>query len=98
MTLKILPSAVDDLQRGVEFYDEQGAGLGQYFQDCLCSDIDSLGIYAGIHPEVLGYFRLLSKRFPYAIYYRMPDSDTTVVWRVLDLRARPGVVAKELEP
>lgn len=34
----------------------------------IFSDIDSLQLYAGIHLKAFGYFRLLSKRFPYAVY------------------------------
>jgi hypothetical protein len=31
---------------------------------------------------------LLSKRFPYAVYYKM-DGDVVVIWRVLDCRQKP---------
>ena len=54
----------------------------------LFSDIDSLALYAGIHPQVFGYHRMLSKRFPYAVYYRI-EEESAVVWRVLDLRRNP---------
>ncbi len=85
MRIKILSSAVDDLHAGRLFYELQGEGLGEYFFDSLFSDIDALALYAGIHPKVLGYHRLLSKRFPYAVYYTL-DENLAVVWRVLDLR------------
>jgi len=48
MTIRILPSAVADLEDGSEFYESREVGLGDYFQDCLCSDIDSMMLYAGI--------------------------------------------------
>ncbi|CAH1904446.1 hypothetical protein NTGHW29_30005 [Candidatus Nitrotoga sp. HW29] len=41
------------------------------FLDTLYSDIDSLTCFAGVHRIVLGYHRLLSKRFPFAVYYRV---------------------------
>lgn len=85
MRIKILSSAVDDLHAGRLFYDKQGAGLGEYFFDSLFSDIDSLQLYAGIHQKVFGYHRLLSKRFPYAVYYTV-EQDLAAVRRVLDLR------------
>jgi len=69
MGLKILSSAVEDLKSGRRFYGRQGDRLGEYFLQSLFSDIDSLARYAGIHPKVFGYYRLLSKRFPYAVYY-----------------------------
>ena len=64
MRIKILSSAVDDLNTGCLFYEKQGEGLGEYFFDSIFSDIDSLQLYAGIHQKFFGYHRLLSKRFP----------------------------------
>jgi hypothetical protein len=40
--IKILPSALDDLDRGRRFYARQGKSVGDYFLDSLFSDIDSL--------------------------------------------------------
>jgi hypothetical protein len=62
--------------------------VGEYFFDSLFSDIDSLTLYGGIHPKFFGFHRMLSKRFPYAIYYRIEEA-SVVVWRVLDLRRNP---------
>ena len=64
MTIRILPSAAEDLYAGRLFYEGQGTGLGEYFFDSLFSDIDSLVLYAGVHMKVFGYHRLLAKRFP----------------------------------
>ena len=69
MRILILPSARDDLSDGFDFYDRQEEGLGDYFLESLFSDIESLRLYAGIHPKRFGYHRLLSERFPYAVYY-----------------------------
>jgi len=88
MKIRILSSAVDDLHAGRLFYEKQAEGVGAYFFDSLFSDIDSLTLYAGIHPVINGYYRLLSKRFPYAIYYKKQDN-FAIVYRVLDLRQNP---------
>jgi hypothetical protein len=88
MRIKVLSSAIDDLYAGRLFYENQAEGVGSYFFDSLFSDIDSLALYAGIHPIIYGYHRMLAKRFPYAVYYKV-DNDLTVVWRVLDLRINP---------
>ena len=56
--------------------------------DTLFSDIDSLALYGGIHRKFGNYHRLLSKRFPYAVYYRVCDG-VAEVWRVLDCRQDP---------
>jgi plasmid stabilization system protein ParE len=94
--IQILPSAIKDLERGRDFYNQQGETLGQYFIDSLFSDIDSLVIYGGIHSKHWDYHRLLSKRFPYAIYYRLRE-ETIEIWRVLDCRQHPRKIRRALK-
>lgn len=96
MKLRILPSAVQDLDRGREFYARQNDSLGDYFLDSLFSDIDSLELYAGVHATFFGYYRLLAKRFPFAVYYKV-DGDVCIVWRVLDCRQNPAKITGALK-
>ena len=97
MNLQILASAFNDLADGRDFYERQGENLGEYFLDSLFSDIDSLRLYGGIHRKVLGFHRLLSKRFPYAIYYRS-ENEQVIIHRVLDLRKNPWKIRAALKP
>jgi len=96
MKITILPSAQSDLANGFEFYENQEAGLGSYFMESLFSDIDSLKLYGGIHRKVFGYYRSLSKRFPYAVYYSL-EAETLLVRAVLDCRRDPGRIRASLE-
>jgi plasmid stabilization system protein ParE len=96
MRLRILESAIEDLDRGRLFYERQGEGLGAYFLDSLFSEIDSLILYAGIHRKVFGYHRLIARRFPYGVYYRLENDEVVVVWRVLDLRRSPARIRREI--
>ena len=96
MNLRILESAFNDLADGRDFYERQGSDLGEYFLDSLFSDIDSLALYAGIHRKVFDFHRLLSKRFPYGIYYRL-DGEDLIVYRVLDLRQNPRKIRAALK-
>ena len=95
MKVKILGSAIEDLYAGRAFYEKQGEGLGAYFLDTLFSDIDSLILHAGIHSRVSGFHRLLSRRFPYAVYYTT-EEDVAVVHRILDLRRDPNWIRRVL--
>lgn len=95
MKLRILGAAIRDLETGRSFYDLQETGVGDYFQDCLISEIESLVLYAGIHRKVFGYHRMLSRRFPYAVYYRI-DGDMLLIHRVLDCRGDPSGLRSEL--
>jgi plasmid stabilization system protein ParE len=93
--LRILTLAYGDLGAGRDFYEMQQAGLGAYFLDTLFSDIESLRLYAGVHIQVFGYYRALSKRFPYAIYYKI-NGESIEIWRVLDCRQNPARSRKKL--
>jgi len=95
MTILVLPSARDDLSEGFDFYERQEEGMGDYFQESLFSDIESLRLYAGIHAKRFGYYRLLSKRFPYAAYYDLEGHEARV-WAVLDCRRDPNETRKKL--
>ena len=88
MTIEILDDAEQDIENGIRFYESQKQGLGRYFLDTILADIDSLIIYAGIHVTIRGYYRHLSKRFPFAIYYKVIN-DTIYVYAVLDCRQNP---------
>jgi len=94
--VRILPSALADLDRGRKFYARQGKRVGNHFLNSLFSDIDSLEIHAGVHLRVFGFHRLLSKRFPYAVYYKV-DGDLCVVFRVLDCRQSPQKTIEALK-
>lgn len=90
MKIRILGAARQDLVSGFRFYEAQEDGLGSFFLDSLFSDIDSLRLYAGIHPVVEGgYHRMLSRRFPFAVYYRI-EAMTALVFAVLDCRRNPA--------
>jgi hypothetical protein len=94
--IRIFDSAKLDLADGYFFYEEQESGIGQYFLDSLYSDIDSLALYAGIHPKKTEHlYWALSKRFPYAIYYTLVD-ELVSVHAVLDCRQDPKRIEERL--
>ena len=70
--------------------------MGGYFLDSVFADIDSLALYGGVHAEAFGHHRLLTRRFPYAVYYKMDTEGRVVVHRVLDCRQHPGKTRQAL--
>ena len=84
----VLTDAENDLDAGKEFYDLNQPGVGEYFWDSLIADIESLFIYAGIHRKDFGFYRMLSKRFPYAVYY--------YVIAILPIRRNPLWIQSQL--
>ncbi len=95
--IRILEAARLDLIAGYWFYEKQAQGIGRYFLDTLYSDIESLRISAGIHVVCFDkYHRLLSKRFPWSVYYRM-ESDEILIYAVIDNRRNPDLIEKRLK-
>ncbi len=85
----VLEEAADDLEAGRVFYEQREPGVGIYFWDSLIADIESLSIFGGIHAREYGLYRLLSKRFPYAIYYEIKNNIVYVI-AILPLRRDPA--------
>lgn len=94
-SIKILSDAELDLVDGRRFYESLERGIGEYFWDCLLSDIESLIIYGGVHRKEYGYYRMLSKRFPYSIYYDVRE-ETVYVVAVLPMRRDPNWVRERI--
>ena len=95
MKIELLDAAEKDLIDGFKFYDRQSKGLGDYFLDTIFSDIESLQIYAGVHALHFGYHRLLSKRFPFAIYYRIKNK-IIQIYAILDCLRNPAWIRERL--
>jgi plasmid stabilization system protein ParE len=95
MHVELRVEARNDLTEAAAFYHSQRDGLGDYFIDCLFSDLKRLETEASIHEVVYGLHRKLSQRFPFAIYYRVADPVIDVV-AVLGCRRDPEAIARRL--
>ncbi len=97
MKIKYLSSAKRDLKDGFYFYEQCDKGLGIYFLETLYSDIDSLKLFAGIHPiHFNNYYRLLSKRFPFAIYYKIENKEINI-YAIVRLSQKAFVDKKQIK-
>lgn len=94
-TVVVSEESVSDIEEARAFYDRQERGLGGYFVSCLMSDLESLVFFGGIHTVCFGYHRMLSKRFPFAIYDSLDDELVAVI-AVLDMRRNPSAIKKRL--
>lgn len=92
----ILKEAAEDLQDGRKFYSINGASVGNYFWDSLLSDLDSLAVFAGTHVKYQGLYKMLSKRFPYAIYYQIKKANVYVV-AILPIKRNPVWIEQRLK-
>lgn len=97
MKIKILRSAKQDLKEGFGFYEAQQPGLGAYFLEALSTDIESLKLFAGIHSiHFENYYRLLSHRFPFAVYYRITANEIRI-HAVVDCRRDPAWIRNRFQ-
>jgi plasmid stabilization system protein ParE len=95
--VRISEDAQQDLNDGYLFYEAQEAGLGDYFASCLRADIEGLKLSAGIHRVIYRmYHRLLSRVFPYGIFYTV-EGQYAIVWAVIDLRKDPEWIREKLK-
>lgn len=96
MKIEILSLAKFDLLDGFHFYEERQPGLGSYFLTSIYSDIESLRLYAGIHLKPHGnHHRLLSKRFPFAVYCKT-SGGMFFIHAVVDCRRDPEWIQQRL--
>jgi len=95
MKIEILPEAQADLDDGYWFYENQDAGLGEYFLTSIVSDIRSLQLFAGIHSMFRDKYRLLANRFPYSVFYSIEDN-VVRVYAVTDNRRDPVWISDRL--
>ena len=95
MRVELRSEARDDLEEGAWFYEKQGGGLGDYFLDCIDTELAVLEVSFGIHGVVFGFHRKLVNRFPFAIYYRNADIFVDVV-AILDCRRDPAYIENRL--
>ena len=85
----------EDIYTSQEFYEKQSPNLGVYFYDSIIVDLDALKFYAGIHQKHFGLYRMITKRFPYAIYYDI-EGELVVVHAILHTRRNIDFIEKRL--
>jgi plasmid stabilization system protein ParE len=96
MRVELRRSAQVDLAAGYRFYERQSPGRGSYFLTSLRSDLEILANIAGVHAVHFGLLhRMLARRFPHAIYYRVEDQ-TVRIYAILDCRRSPAWIRAKL--
>lgn len=88
MRVEILRSGHRDIVSESLFYDRQQIGLGNYFASYVYAELESLSIYAGIHVRHGAYYKMILRRFPCSVYYKI-ENGVVKIWRILDNRRDP---------
>ena len=96
MKVRILEPALGDLIDGFHFYKDQEVGAGRYFLDNLYSDIECLKTIFGIHRQPFDdFYRVFSKKFPFAIFYTVRETEIWVE-AVIDCRRKPSWIRSKI--
>jgi toxin ParE1/3/4 len=84
--LVIRPRAETDLREARSWYENQRAGLGTEFLAEIDTTIQILMRDPQRHPIYYrGFYRVLARRFPYKVFYRL-EGDRIIVFRILHAR------------
>jgi plasmid stabilization system protein ParE len=85
----IRPEAEADLVSARDWYERQREGLGAAFLLCVEEVLEHIGrtpeMYTAVYRDVR---RALTRRFPYAVYYRMAGNEV-VMFGILHTRRDP---------
>ena len=88
--LRLAPAASRDIVDAYNWYEEQQPGLGEQFRAELNVAFALVQQFSEAGPAVHGDLRrLLVRRFPYAIYYRLTESDV-IIRGCLHLHSSPS--------
>ncbi len=91
MNLEIIPLAQRDIAEVAYYYNEQQPGLDQDFLQEVDATVEQICSgplrFEQVKP---GIRRCLLNRFPYGIYFRMPDENTVRIIVVRHHSRRPG--------
>ena len=95
MRVVILEDAAEDLELGAQFYEFLREGRwGLLFRfDPFRSRFS--GSLRWDHPIYFQFHRMLSRRFPFAIYYEV-EAEVRYVYAILDLRRDPVWIREQL--
>lgn len=96
MIIQFSAEAESDILDGMEFYDQRGLEVGEYFRESILFDIATLSILGGVHARRYGFHCMPAKRFPFAIYYDI-IGDVVAVFAVIDERRSPTWIKKQLK-
>ena len=95
--IKITEYAKTDLEVAYNFYNSQKENLGDYFLEIILDEIKMLEVYGCLHQKIYGFHRMLSKKFPFGIYYDCDKKNKIIyIVAILDLRRNPKLIKKHL--
>ena len=95
-SIRFVDEVEEDIFSAYLWYEKQSSGLGETFLSEIYSKLDPQRFFPRMYQLVfLDCRRILSGRFPYAIYYRI-RGDFVVVYGVFHTRKDPAEIIKSM--
>lgn len=89
MRIEYHPETITDLNEAVEFYNKRQAQLGDNFREEVYAAISRLQANPLMFKKAEGFRRVLLKRYPYSVVYRVIDQHTLRILIIRHHRRRP---------
>jgi toxin ParE1/3/4 len=77
------PLSLQDIQQGIDYYDDQQIGLGEKFEAAVNKHLISLGKNPFFQVRYDNVHCLPVKKYPYMIHFTINESDKTVTVRAV---------------
>jgi len=88
--IKITPSAFNDLQNSIDYYNKQQKGLGKKFNTTIQTTFTQLKKVPASGSFMYDTVRYrVIKKFPYIILYELTDHNTIAVYRIFNTSQNP---------
>lgn len=96
-TLRFHPNVEKDLASIYRWYENKVVGLGEAFLDIFYSSCDNILNFPLSSPQIYNKFhRFLMKKFPYAIYYQILNSEV-IIFGLFHHSQNPRYIHKNLK-
>ena len=96
-SLHFIPEIEEDTLAGYFWYEDKAKGLGEEFLRTFYACVNEIPrnplLYSKVHNE---FRRLLLRRFPYAIYFRIEDKKI-IVFGLIHCARNPHMIKTELQ-
>jgi plasmid stabilization system protein ParE len=98
LPIRLLAEAREELDAGIDWYEEQREGLGDLFLTRVDEALSRIGTFPEMHGRVFGEVRkAVVQRFPYIVLYRIEPSEVVVI-SVFHTSQDPSIWQRRVQP
>ncbi len=97
LSILLDPRAEEDIDTASQWYAKENTELALEFLDAIDAAVEFITQFPQAYPEVApGIRRVLTKKFPFCIYYKVGNNRLTIV-ALLHIRRKPDIWRERIE-